>query len=186
MRSTVTYFVFGLLSAGLAFAQSKFSDRLTAEERRAAGLDLLTPAQIEALDALVARENRPAGAAAKAPAASKATSKASSGKVAAAAPAPAMDVAEASAEKKTRTFGLPEKENVSAVTGTLLGEYRGWNGNTIFRLEDGQIWMQTDRTDTHEASPRQNVRVKIEKSMFGGYKLTAEGDPMWVRVRRVQ
>ncbi|MBI5770703.1 MAG: hypothetical protein HZA93_23195 [Verrucomicrobia bacterium] len=185
MRSTVKTIMFAALSAGLAFAQSKFSERLTAEERRAVGLDLLTPAQVEALDALVARENRAGGATAKAPAVSKSTTKATAAKPATAQTTVA-EAAEGPAEKKTRAFGLPEKENVNAITGTLLGEFRGWNGNTIFRLEDGQIWMQTDRTDTHQTSPRQNVRVKIEKSMFGGYKLTAEGDPMWVRVRRVQ
>ena len=182
MRSISRILALGLLSAGLAFAQSKFSERLTLDERRAAGLDQLSEAQVAALDALVARDARGAVSASKmAPAANAPAAKSKMD-----APAAAAEPARAPAEKKTRAFGLPAKEDVSAITGTLVGEYRGWNGSTIFRLEDGQMWVQADRTDVREIAPRQNVRVKIEKSMFGGFKLTAEGDPMWVRVRRVQ
>ena len=169
-----------LTTATLAFAQDDFSRRLTPEERKAAGLDRLSPTQIAALDALVQRDRQ--GLPAPVPAQAAPVPPPAAAPVTRAAPPPA----ETKPEQKKSSFGLPAKDEVDTITGTLVGEYRGWNGYTIFRLEDGQTWVQTDHLDRHEATLRQNPRVKITKAAFGDYKLTVEGNPMWVRVRRVQ
>ena len=173
-----------LTTALTALAQEDFSRRLTPQERKAAGLDQLSPKQIAALDALVKRdrEGRPAPMAA--PPTAVTTS------VATPAEKPAERIAPPPAdnkpEPKKRLFGLPANDDVNAITGVLVGEFRGWNGQTRFRLEDGQVWVQTDHTDIRAFTPRQNARVKIEKAVFGDYKLTVEGSPIWVRVRRME
>lgn len=166
--------------AAATLAQEEFSRRLTPQERKAAGLDRLSREQLAVLDALVQRErqggpapvaNLPAPAPApEAPPVARATPTAAASKP----------------EQKTRLFGLPAKEEVKAVTGTLVGEFRGWTGYTEFRLADGQVWVQTDHDDRREVTPRTNPQVKIEQAVFGDYKLTVEGSRIWVRVRRVQ
>lgn len=145
----------------VSVAQERFSQRLTSAERQAAGLDTLTPAQLAALDTLVQRD-RESG------------------------PTPPPAKTEPSAEARVARFALPEKDEPTAVQSRLAGEYRGWDGRTFFQLENGQLWVQTDSTDTHSTSPRSNPAVKVEKSMFGGYKLTVEGERLWVRVKRVK
>ena len=178
MTCMIRIFALCLLASVPAAGQDRFSQRLTPEERKAAGLDQLTAEQIASLDALVQRERQaPVGAkkpAAVQPAAQPATT------------AVATEPAKSSPQKKSRLFGLPAADEENTITGTLVGEYRGWTGQTIFRLADGQIWVQEDHNDIYSVPPRQNPSVRIEKSAIGGYKLTVEGERMWVRVRRVQ
>lgn len=167
-----------LTTTVLALAQDDFSRRLTPEERKASGLDRLSPEQIAVLDALVQRDRQKSdGPVAVQPAAASVAP--------AAAPAAPPEV-ENKPDQKRRLFGLPVKEEMESITGTLVGEYRGWSGSTVFRLADGQVWVQSNTNDTFYVAPQQNPKVKIEKSKFGGYKLTVEGSSVWVRVRRLQ
>ena len=167
-------------AATLTFAQENFSRRLTSDERKAAGMDLLSREQIAVLDALVQRDRQRPSTPIAVPAAPVAPQEAPA--LTRTAPQPAGP----RPEQTSRLFGLPAKDEGKMISGTLVGEYRGWTGNTTFRLEDGQVWVQTDHNDSHTVTPRQNPRVKIETAVFGDYKLTVEGSSLWVRVRRLQ
>ncbi len=173
-----------MLSIGCVLAQDRFSERLTTEERAAAGLDQLTPAQLATLDALVKKDHDRA-ATVTAPAAPAPAANAPAAAVVDAAQAETPS-ARSDAPAKRRHFGLPVRDETNAITGVLAGEFNGWHGATVFRLQDGQIWVQEDKTDVYDATPRENPKVSISKSMFGGYKLSVEGVPGWVRVRRIQ
>lgn len=172
MQRTARFFLLAILTAGFVQAEERFSQRLTAEERKAAGLDQLTPEQLAVLDSLVQRTGRPARV-------ERGTEKSDK---------PGAVTADAKSESKRRLFGLPvrEREQEEAITARLIGTYRGWDAGTVFRLDDGQVWVLVDPNDRYRTEPRQAPRVKIVKSGIGGYKLTVEDDPMWVRVRRVQ
>jgi hypothetical protein len=53
----------------------------------------------------------------------------------------------------------------------VTGNFRGWSGETVFRLENGQIWRQRLRsryTYVGEANPE----VRISRNFMGFYKLT--------------
>lgn len=183
-------FALGFCSAGLLLAQDRFSERLTAEERDAAGLNQLTTAQLSVLDGLVARQQRTAVAATPAPSGAKSArgtqSSAEPATNAAAAPADVSAAAQPEPASKRRLFGLPVRDETDAITGVIDGDFRGWSGGTMFRLQDGQIWTQADPTDHYDSKLLKNPSVKISKSMFGGYKMTIDGVPGWVRVRRIQ
>ena len=188
MSRVLRIFALILTTAATACAQEEFSRRLTPQERKAAGLDRLSREQLATLDALILRDRQGgAPAVAVTPSAAPAAVRPAPAPIAEpATPRAAQPTDEAKPEQKKRLFGLPARDEVAAITGTLSGEFRGWNGNTRFQLEDGQVWVQTDHADTREFTPQQNVRVKIAAAVFGDYKLTVEGSRIWVRVKRLE
>ena len=57
------------------------------------------------------------------------------------------------------------------VVSRIKGDFRGWSGETVFLLENGQIWKQRLRTRyTYTGSP--NPQVRISRNYMGFYKLT--------------
>ncbi|MGH8160725.1 MAG: hypothetical protein ACRESR_00960 [Gammaproteobacteria bacterium] len=83
-------------------------------------------------------------------------------------------------------FGNPpksEQQESNRVESRIVGEFHGWTGNTIFRLENGQIWKQ--------AGPGffrinlKNPKVVIKKLLIG-YVLKVNGYGKEVFVRRIR
>ena len=74
------------------------------------------------------------------------------------------------------------------IEATLVGDFNGWDGNTIFRLDNGQVWRQT-KNYIRPYQPREPIpspRVTIEKGLFATYNLRVEGVKRIVQVRRVE
>ena len=45
-------------------------------------------------------------------------------------------------------IGLPQKsEDGGKVSSRIAVEFKGWTGATIFRLENGQVWVQENPND---------------------------------------
>jgi hypothetical protein len=64
------------------------------------------------------------------------------------------------------------------------GEFTGWSGSTLFRLENGQVWKQAQAGRvTHRAT---RPAVTIRRGAFGNYRLSVEGVPQSVRVERIR
>lgn len=61
--------------------------------------------------------------------------------------------------------------------------FRGWNGDTLFPLDNGQMWRQ--RLDGRFAYNGNDGRVVIEKNFFGYYRLTHVATGASVGVTRV-
>jgi hypothetical protein len=57
------------------------------------------------------------------------------------------------------------------VVSRIEGDFRGWSGETYFRLENGQIWKQRQRKRYTYVGPP-NPEVRIERNFMGFYKLT--------------
>lgn len=67
----------------------------------------------------------------------------------------------------------------------MIGDYDGWNGRTVFKLENGQIGQQAsagERIDDRRSAPA----VKIYPGMMGAYWLEVEGVRERVKVRPVK
>lgn len=87
---------------------------------------------------------------------------------------------EAIKEKKEKQ---EKKSEPKEITTSIAGDFRGWNGNTVFRLENGQVWRQTDKT---KFSVRvKNPKVEIEKGFLGTFFLSIEGYGARCKVKRV-
>ena len=133
------------------------------ERRAAAGLDKLTAAELAELESLIVelRAESPAASAAaptKGPAWLKAL----------------ITLREVEAKPAV----------AEALESELVGEFTGWTGRTVFRLRNGQVWQQDDRTTRYDA-PRQNPRVKIYPGMLGAFWLEVEGIKQPVKVKPV-
>ena len=102
-------------------------------------------------------------------------------------PAKPVQTAAAPADREDR-FGLAaqriETDESKALRSRHVGEFRGWSGDTLFRLENGQLWQQ--------ASPGRFFKVvqqpviTIERGALGSYWLSVEGANSRVRVKRIE
>ena len=74
--------------------------------------------------------------------------------------------------------------DVDEIRSRYVGEFTGWDGKTIFRLENGQVWQQTrsGRLAWRADSPM----ITIKRGMLGGYRLSVEGVNKQVYVKRIQ
>jgi hypothetical protein len=70
------------------------------------------------------------------------------------------------------------------ISARILGEFEGWDGDTRFRLDNGQLWQQ--RVGGRYRVPvRTNPEVEIERSRFGHYLKVVETGRM-VGVYRIR
>lgn len=66
----------------------------------------------------------------------------------------------------------------------IIGNFRGWRGNTIFNLENGQVWQQIE-SDKFVVNLEDPV-VTIRKGLVGTYFLKVEGFGSRVKVKRLK
>ncbi len=166
-------------------------DVMTVSQYHQAGIDKLSPDELAALNTAVSQGSN-AAAAATAPAAAPAPMPVPAPSVAAVAPAapvaaPAASTTPAPPAVSNGSFGKEMMAQVAAdapetLTSTLPGRFRGWNGNAVFRLADGQVWVQAG-PGMFEAD-LQNPTVIIKRLKFG-YLLTIPGQTQTVFVRRI-
>lgn len=75
----------------------------------------------------------------------------------------------------------PEKEE--PLESRLTGDFNGWNGRSIFSLENGTRWIQQNKTDSYVYSPTlHSPKVKIKPAAIRGFWLEIEGVNLQVRV----
>jgi hypothetical protein len=85
------------------------------------------------------------------------------------------------------SFGFDKGHEQSALTeiqSRYDGEFTGWSGNTLFRLENGQVWKQAQggRATGRATHPT----VTIERTALGRYRMNVEGMSESIRVERVK
>jgi hypothetical protein len=90
-------------------------------------------------------------------------------------------------EKKKATIGLAPREDdeTEVVRTRILGDFRGWAGQTSFTLANGQVWQQVD-TEKRFFPKMTEPEVEIRPSRFGGWKMTLLKEGLWVRVKRIR
>ncbi|MGH8084811.1 MAG: hypothetical protein ACREPV_06005 [Lysobacter sp.] len=151
-----------LLAAPLAFAQQagdRIEQQMTPEQFEAAGLDQLSAEQLENLNAWLNR-----------------TLVVETTK--------AAKQAKEMVEDENRgflSFGSDEP-----VTGRLQGEFRGFGKGREYRLENGQLWRQTDNA-TLAGARLDSPQVTIKPSMIGSaWYLKVEGYNTAAKVQRIK
>ena len=71
---------------------------------------------------------------------------------------------------------------VPAVNSNIDGEFEGWDGDTIFRLMNGQIWQQSEYSYTYSYSYMPSVTIY---SGSGGCILEVDGLNDSIRVTQI-
>ena len=97
---------------------------------------------------------------------------------------------EASASSVEGEFGLERTEAKQAkelkkIQSRYAGEFNGWDGDTEFPLENGQVWKQirSGRLAWHADNPMITID---RKGFMGAYRLSVEGVNKKVIVRRLK
>ena len=150
------------LAAGDGF--SSLEEQMTGKEFSAAGLDKLTPQELGTLNAWIRRHSL--------------ATLATPGAVAAADDTAADDV-----DRR----GLPSDpgDDDRPITSHLAGKFSGWDGQTVFKLENGMIWVQADK-DKFYIKEVEKPAVTITHGMFKNWYLSIDGYDEKCKVRRIQ
>lgn len=167
----------GILLAVLAVvapAQERFTDRLSAEEKKAVGLESLTPEQVAALNALVQRDRQLGAVQVREQAKAELREEVK---------AQVKAEVKEQAKAEIRTEQQQVRETETRVLSRILGKYSGWDGTTLFKLENGQIWRQSEPAVFY-TKPVDSPAVLIEK-VYGGWRLYDQNGG-WVRVVRIK
>jgi hypothetical protein len=69
------------------------------------------------------------------------------------------------------------------IESQIDGEFSGWDGETIFKLANGQIWQQSSYAYTYSYKYRPNVLIF---SNSGGFQLQVEGMDQRITVVRIR
>ena len=72
---------------------------------------------------------------------------------------------------------------VPAVENTIAGDFKGWDGETIFKLDNGQIWQQAEYDYSYSYSYRPDVTI-YETS--AGCRMKVEDENETILVRRIR
>ncbi len=156
-------------------AEEGFLEAVKPGDFEAAGLGKLSPAERDRLNALVEAYKNHALVAAKDTISGTKGSTEATGPVSAPSVA---EVPEAKAKPSKGGPGLFAKAKVMLMPGTQVeyatikstipGKFRGWGGNTVFTLSNGQVW-QVANGDSYFTPPVEDVEVEIIPSKLGGY-----------------
>ena len=156
-----------------SFAQEGFSsveERMTGKEFMETGLSKLTDAELARLNEWLRAHSVATLDAAPVPAS--------------AASATRSQVVVADPVSDTRGLQKDEEDYENIVT-RIDGEFSGWDGETIFKLENGMVWKQA-QSDRFFTKTMMNPEVVIKSTMFGAWRLEVEGYNKSVKVERIQ
>jgi hypothetical protein len=160
--------VMALLCTQTILAQTSFSsleEQMTGKDFQATGLEKLSAEELEALNSWIRSRSL----------ATLDSPKAGSGAV----------YTEQSGD--SRGFENEQMRNAdkSTITSRLVGSFEGWDGQTVFTLENGMIWEQADK-DKFYVKSVENPVVTIEPGAFRTWRLSVEGYASECRVERIQ
>jgi hypothetical protein len=119
-------------------------------EFTAAGLDSLSPAQLESLNTWLVR----------------------------------YTAGEAEVLQQTNE-AVREAEKELEIVARLDEDFEGWEGKTLFRLDNGQIWKQRNDGRYRYRGPAK-PGVRIDKNWLGFYKMTLIDEDRSIGVTRVR
>lgn len=167
-----------LLTAGHhALAQDSFSsveERMTGKEFMEAGLNKLSEAELEAL-------NKWLRAHSVATLEDRVVRSGATNSTATIAGAPQVGTSTIGDSR-----GLENKNNDrSTIVSRLIGEFEGWDGETVFELENGMVWKQ-EETDYFTTKKMVNPEITIKSGMFNSWRLSVENYNKSVEVVRIQ
>lgn len=77
-----------------------------------------------------------------------------------------------------------QREELKAIESRITGKVDGWEANTRFTLENGQVWQVSD--DSRSFGVANNPRVKVSRGTFGTFFLEIEGINAAPRVKRIR
>lgn len=180
-----------MLTQAVASASAgEFTRTLTPEALQATGLVKLTPKELAALEAQI--ESYKSGTTKPATSTAAATTSVPTVTADPAASSQAKAVPEARSSgilpdwvgaliTLKRAENSPSKPQ--ALESRIVGQFSGWSGRTEFKLENGQVWTQSNNDSYRYTPPLTNPKVRIFPATFGSFWMEIEGVGQPCRVR---
>ena len=81
-------------------------------------------------------------------------------------------------------FGKVIESETNEISSRISGQFNGWDGDTKFNLENGQIWQHSGNGILKVSM--NNPKVTIEKGRFRDFIFSVEGYNSKVKVKRVK
>lgn len=92
------------------------------------------------------------------------------------------DSGQAEAHAQGRQEGLLSREPVpSEIRSRIKGSFEGWSGNTIFRLENGQVWQQRRPSRFFFRADSPEVIIRRGRASFYTMEVPAAGRSVLVQ-----
>ncbi|HEX5960148.1 MAG TPA: hypothetical protein VFY97_02750 [Rhodanobacteraceae bacterium] len=141
-----------LLAALPVMAQqfSSLEERMSAADFKAAGLDKLSPQELQFLDDWL-RTHGQAG----------------------------------TLSAGSQPVFHPDNQPRDKFDAHLTGHFNGWTGQTLFHLDNGQVWKQAEQ-GSYTCPDVDNPRVTIKPMILGSWLMYVQYCDQSVRVERVQ
>lgn len=79
----------------------------------------------------------------------------------------------------------PESSERTVVESRISGTFTGWRGKSVFKLDNGQEWRQSE-SGTFSAGEMANPAVKIKPMLLGSWLMVVDGCSCSVRVERIK
>src|SRR5712691_3605313 len=83
----------------------------------------------------------------------------------------------------TAAAGSTGSNCAPAIESAISGEFNGWDGETIFKLDNGQIWQQAEYDYTYSYSYRPEVTIYQTSS---GCRMKVEDEEETILVKRLK
>ncbi len=93
--------------------------------------------------------------------------------------APEVDPAIADIGLIKKTKDLPR-----SFRSRISGEFSGWKGETVFRLENGQVWQQ--RMEGEWTTSMRDPEIEISRNIFGFYSMKMLATGRRIGVKRIE
>lgn len=85
---------------------------------------------------------------------------------------------------KRQSVAVKKIAKEEKIEAKIAGEFNGWRGDTVFRLNNGQVWKQ--RLRGRYSTSAENPEVVITKNWMGFYRLTIVSSGRSVGVKRIK
>lgn len=139
----------------VAFAADQYvplQQRMSPEEFKAAGLDKLSPDELNNLDNWLSGHGK---------------------------------VVTKVVDQSGKPVFYPSSEKAGPVQAHVQGHFTGFNGQSQFTLDNGQVWQQADGTKVSCLSS-DNPKVAIRRSLMGNWMMAVDGCSDNATVKRVK
>ncbi len=185
---TPAFVLLSLCTATSSIAAPTFESldkAMTADERVKSGIDSLTAQQREFLNSwLKARYGEPAHIEASE------SDTAILSRPTTAVPQTAAQAIETEVERRvaaklaaTQTGKDSPKDDIP-LEARLVGDFKGWTGKTVFKLDNGQVWRQRSAsTYRHKGA---DTRVRFEQNWMGGWEMEVLSTGKSVLVKKLR
>jgi hypothetical protein len=90
--------------------------------------------------------------------------------------------AKAEAPKPPQAMVRGSSDCSPTVESTIKGEFEGWDGETIFKLDNGQIWQQAEYDYMYSYQYRPEVTIY---QTSGGCRMKVEDEEETIEVKRI-